>query len=187
MPGDITLYVALVSSVPHPRHHPPAPPPLPHPPPLTSPASLPVALTQWPPPDAQGVKRTASETEIRRAYRVLLTKAHPDKGGDPDKYVGAPHLTRSPAHLCSPALLPTCPPAHLPWLRFMLGGGGGSAPHLPAHALVACPDRLPRHCLLPACRFKRIQKAYEVLSDAAKVCRTWAVHARVTPGRYTPG
>ena len=124
MPGDITLYVALVSSVPHPRHHPPAPPPLPHPPPLTSPASLPVALTQWPPPDAQGVKRTASETEIRRAYRVLLTKAHPDKGGDPDKYVGAPHLTRSPAHLCSPALLPTCPPAHLPWLRFMLGGGG---------------------------------------------------------------
>eukprot|EP00899_Mesostigma_viride_P018506 jgi/Mesvir1/26657/Mv20446-RA.1 len=33
-----------------------------------------------------GVSRTAKTTEIRRAYRNLVTKEHPDKGGNPVKF-----------------------------------------------------------------------------------------------------
>lgn len=33
-----------------------------------------------------GVDRSATETEIRRAYKTLVTKTHPDKGGDPVKF-----------------------------------------------------------------------------------------------------
>ncbi|ABP00122.1 predicted protein, partial [Ostreococcus lucimarinus CCE9901] len=32
--------------------------------------------------DALGVARDATKTEVRRAYRNLITRAHPDKGGD---------------------------------------------------------------------------------------------------------
>lgn len=32
-----------------------------------------------------GIERNASKDEIKRAYRVLSLKNHPDKGGDPEK------------------------------------------------------------------------------------------------------
>jgi len=33
-----------------------------------------------------GIARGCKETEIRRAYRNLITKEHPDKGGDPERF-----------------------------------------------------------------------------------------------------
>ncbi|EFJ43248.1 molecular chaperone [Volvox carteri f. nagariensis] len=33
-----------------------------------------------------GLSRDATDTEVRRAYRNLLTRAHPDKGGDPERF-----------------------------------------------------------------------------------------------------
>lgn len=33
-----------------------------------------------------GVSRSATVVEVRRAYRNLLTKEHPDKGGDPERF-----------------------------------------------------------------------------------------------------
>lgn len=35
--------------------------------------------------DILGVTKEATQDEIRKAYRRLALKEHPDKGGDPDK------------------------------------------------------------------------------------------------------
>ena len=33
-----------------------------------------------------GVPKYATESEVRRAYKALALKAHPDKGGDKDRF-----------------------------------------------------------------------------------------------------
>jgi DnaJ family protein A protein 2 len=35
--------------------------------------------------DLLGVQKTATTDEIKKAFRKLALKAHPDKGGDPEK------------------------------------------------------------------------------------------------------
>ncbi len=44
-----------------------------------------------------GVRKDASLEEIRRAYRKLVIKHHPDKGGDPENFQG---ITRAYDALC---------------------------------------------------------------------------------------
>lgn len=36
--------------------------------------------------DLIGVPKTATTDEIKKAFRKLALKAHPDKGGDPEKF-----------------------------------------------------------------------------------------------------
>lgn len=33
-----------------------------------------------------GIKNTATENEVKKAYRKKALRAHPDKGGDPEKF-----------------------------------------------------------------------------------------------------
>jgi DnaJ-domain-containing protein 1 len=40
----------------------------------------------WDPPKPFGLKRSASDEEIKKKYRELILKHHPDKGGDEEKF-----------------------------------------------------------------------------------------------------
>ena len=36
--------------------------------------------------DILSLEKTANESQIKKAYRKLAMKHHPDKGGDPEKF-----------------------------------------------------------------------------------------------------
>jgi len=72
--------------------------------------------------DALGVKKNASTGEIKRAYRKLARKHHPDKGGEPEKFK---EVTKAHEILSDPEKRETYDKYGEEGLE---GGGGGGGP-----------------------------------------------------------
>src|SRR3990170_3443684 len=90
-----------------------------------------------------GIEKTASEGDIKKAYRILALKHHPDKGGDPNQFKAISeayevlsdpekrqiydmHGEYNPQHNHSPQFHD---PMHL--FRNLFGFGGGGHPRRP--------------------------------------------------------
>ena len=72
--------------------------------------------------EALGVDKKATADEIKKAYRKLALKCHPDKGGDPEKFkeIGAAYEV-----LSDPEKRQTYDRFGLEGLKGQMGGGGG--------------------------------------------------------------
>ena len=73
------------SPPPPPAQEEPPPPPRPHRKRPSAPAK-PIAPKEWH-YEVLGVSKSASEDEIKRAYRKRILKCHPDKGGNSEEFI----------------------------------------------------------------------------------------------------
>lgn len=92
-----------------------------------------------------GVPKDANEGDIKKAYRKLALKNHPDKGGDPEKFKVGRWLFWTVAVLCFVFMI-----LWLVWLQMPSKDGVG---------------RLNPSVYRPSLNIQEITMAYEVLSD----------------------
>ena len=93
-----------------------------------------------------GVEKDAGEAEIKKAYKRMAIKNHPDKGGDPEKFKEISHAYEVRWRPASPFGVPFCNPRGDDTLKpssprrpcarggVGVGGGGGVDPERPGEA-----------------------------------------------------
>ena len=80
-----------------------------------------------------GVSKTATEDDIKRAYRAKALKTHPNKGGDPEEFKKANEANEVLSHPDQRAAYDEKYDEHHHSLGAEAGGGGGGHNHSRGH------------------------------------------------------